>query len=148
MILLALAAAGAAAAADPSPEGWSCANPIEVRCSDEECSAESDAFTPMSVSMSLAGGFSVCAYTGCWEGAGAPARQEGRLLWTGDDLPFSTSPDGEMKADVTLLLIEEEGVGFVRTAGFAAPLLCERAGTPPEEPAPESKEESEEESEE
>ncbi len=142
MILLALAAAGAISASEPPPEGWSCSNPIEVRCSDDGCSAESEAFTPMSVSMSAAGGFSVCAYTGCWEGVGAPARQEGRLLWTGDDLPFSTSPDGEMKADVTLLLIEEEGVGFVRTAGFAAPLLCEPAGPWAEEPSAENADEA------
>ncbi|MEQ8935516.1 MAG: hypothetical protein RIE56_06970 [Amphiplicatus sp.] len=148
MLLLALAAVGAASAAEPPPEGWSCSNPIEVRCSAEECSAESEAFTPMSVSVSAAGGFSVCAYTGCWEGVGAPARQEGRLLWTGDDLPFSTSQDGGMQADVTLLLVEKDGLGFVRVAGFASPLLCERAEAWPEEPAQDIEEETEAESEE
>ena len=123
--MLSLALAAVALPAVP-PESWSCSNPVEVSCSSEDCmTAEPGGFTPMSVSMSAAGGFSVCAYTGCWEGAGPPLRLDGRLLWTGDGLPFSTSPDGGMKADVTLLLIEEEGIGFVRAAGFASPLLCE-----------------------
>lgn len=139
---------GLAAAAVPAvpPESWSCSNPVEVSCSGEECmTAEPGGFTPMSVSMSAGGGFSVCAYTGCWEGAGPPLRLNGRLLWTGDGLAFSTSPDSGMKADVTLLLIEAERIGFVRAAGFASPLLCEPRGEWPEEPSPESGGESEEE---
>jgi hypothetical protein len=37
-------------------------------------------------------------------------------------------PDGGMESDVTLLINEKDGVGFVRVVGFATPLLCTRTG--------------------
>lgn len=129
MLLFIAAMLARASVAEIPEESWTCANQMEVWCSADGCdAAEPGAFTPMSIAASARGGFSVCAYTGCWEGAGAPLRQQGRILWMADGAAFSTSPDGGMKADVTLLIIEAEGVGFVRVGGFATPLLCERAG--------------------
>ncbi|MEE2692964.1 MAG: hypothetical protein VX640_15635 [Pseudomonadota bacterium] len=124
MFLLALAGTSGA---ESSEQAWSCTNEVEVWCAADGCTTAAEGqFTPMSVSMTTAGAFSVCAYTGCWEGDSAPVSRQGRLLWTGDGLPFSTSQDGGMQADVTILLLAAEGVGFVRAAGLAAPVLCRR----------------------
>ena len=106
---------------------WDCKNQVEVWCTADSCAASAPGeFTPMSVSVKADGAISACAYTGCWEGAGAMTRSSGRALWIGDGLKFSTQPDSEGN-DVTVLIIEHEGVGFVRVGGLATPLLCERS---------------------
>jgi len=79
----------------------------------------------MAISARRSGEFSVCAYTGCWEGKTEVADIAGRLVWAADKAAFSTNPD-DFFADVTLVIIEKEGVGFVRAGGIASPLLCGR----------------------
>lgn len=120
----------AALAAAEVPRAWHCRNELEVWCTADGCAAAGE-FTPMDIWADPKGGVSVCAYSGCWEGAARPRRVSGRLLWTAEDAPFSTARDGEMSADITLLVFETDGVGFVRAGGLATPLLCERAS--PEE---------------
>ena len=135
MPFLTLAAITIASTAEVPTESWSCSNQLEVWCSADSCAAAPpEEFTPMSISADADGGATVCAYTGCWETEAPPVRAEGRLLWTGDNLSFSTMPEGGMSADVTLLIVEKDGVGFVRVGGFATPLLCTRTG-PDLEPA-------------
>ena len=126
-----IAAMAAAALAATAPTSWHCRNQYEVWCSATGCRlAPEGEFTPLDIWADRRG-FSLCAYTGCWEGKGRARRIGGRLLWTGSDLPFSTQPDKpELRTDLTLLIFEEDGVGFVRGAGLATPLLCERAEKP------------------
>lgn len=127
MVFLALAALMRASLSEIPHETWSCRNQVEVWCAADGCAAaRPEEFTPLHVTTDAAGGFSVCAYTGCWEGKGPPLRKDGRILWTADGAAFSTSADGGMSADVTLLILEKDGVGFVRVAGLATPILCER----------------------
>ena len=128
-MLVAIAAAGAMAAG--APTGWHCRNELEIWCTDEGCrQAPPGESTPLDI-WAGRGTYSVCAYTGCWEGKARPKRIGERLLWTGKNVAFSTSPDkDEMATDVTLLIFESDGVGFVRAGGLATPLLCERAEKP------------------
>ena len=133
MLFLALAALLRASTAEVPPEAWHCRNQLEVWCTADGCAATPPGeSTPMDIHADLTGELSVCAYTGCWETEPAPentpVRANGRILWTGDDLAFSTRPDGAMSADLTLLIVEKDGVGFVRVGGLATPLLCERTG--------------------
>ncbi len=129
MLFLALAALLRASTAELPHETWNCRNQIEVWCAADGCAAAPPGeFTPMDINAGADGGFSVCAYTGCWESDARPRRADGRVLWAADDLAFSTMPDGGMEADVTLLIIEKDGVGFVRVGGLATPLLCARTG--------------------
>ncbi|MEX6633296.1 hypothetical protein [Hyphococcus lacteus] len=108
------------------PDNWSCANDVEVWCAVDGCAAKAEGeITPMSISARRDGGFSVCAYTGCWEGQAEVHDLKGRLLWAANEAPFSTNPDGS-STDVSLLIIEKDGVGFVRVGGIASPLLCTR----------------------
>ena len=82
--------------------------------------------TPMSITARRDGVISVCAYSGCWEGETDLVEADGRLLWAADGAGFSTRHEGGFEADITLLIIEKDGVGFVRAGGIASPLLCAR----------------------
>lgn len=130
MIMLVFAALLSASKSEVPPDQWSCANDIEVWCTVDSCDAKArDETTPMSITARInaagEGDVTVCAYTGCWEGPAAVARNKGRISWAANALPFSTQPDGGFEADVTLLIIEKDGVGFVRAGGIASPLLCQ-----------------------
>ncbi|NWG71131.1 MAG: hypothetical protein HXY23_05905 [Parvularculaceae bacterium] len=129
MILALLAAASAAAA---SPSGWHCRNQVEIWCDGSKgCrTAPAGQSTPLDIWADRSS-YSVCAYTGCWQGKARVRRIGERHLWAGKNAPFSTAPDKEeMRSDVTLLIFESDGVGFVRAGGLATPLLCERADRP------------------
>lgn len=129
MLFLALAGLLRASMSEVPPESWSCRNQVEVWCAADGCAAaRADEFTPMHITADARGGFSVCAYTGCWEGEGPPLVKDDRLLWTAEGAAFSSHPDGGMNADVTLLILKKDGVGFVRVAGLATPVMCERTG--------------------
>ena len=132
MNFLAFAALLGVSTAEIPNDSWTCRNQIEVWCAADGCAAAApDETTPLDIRAYRRGGFSICAYSGCWEGEGPPLIANGRLLWTADAARFSTHSDGGMDAAATLLIVQKEGVGFVRVAGLATPLLCERAGPDP-----------------
>ncbi len=127
MLKLLLAAIMTTSPAEIPPDAWTCNNQIEVWCTADGCAAtEEDETTPLDVWASRGGRFSVCAYSGCWEGETALVETGGRLLWAADNVPFLSGRGGP-NVNVTLVIIEKEGVGFVRAGGFATPLLCTRA---------------------
>lgn len=127
MIELAAALMLGASKAEVPPESWNCRNQIEVWCAADGCAATPpDEFTPMDIWATQTGALSVCAYSGCWEGKATASAAGGRLLWSGDALPFQSSVEGAV-GDVTLLILAADGVGFIRAGGIATPLLCARA---------------------
>lgn len=126
MWMLLLAALFSSSRSEIPPDAWVCKNDIEVWCAVDGCAAkDEDETTPMSITAARNGAFSVCAYTGCWEGRARVANAAGRLLWAANDVPFSSQPDG-YRANVSLLIIEGDGVGFVRVGAIASPILCLR----------------------
>ena len=126
MIEIALALMLAASREGLPADAWTCRNQIEVWCAADGCAAANpDEITPLDITADAKGELSVCAYSGCWSGKAKVARAHGRWLWAGDDFPFSSSEARET-ADVTLLIVAHEGVGFVRAGGLATPLLCSR----------------------
>ena len=114
------------AAQERGAASWRCANDLEVSCGDGACQAETgDAFTPMSVEVDESGAMSVCAYSGCWEGSGEVVESGEFLVLTGQDLEFSTSRDSESaRADILVAIDRADGVGTLKAAEFALPLLC------------------------
>ena len=110
------------------PDVWSCRNQIEVWCTVDGCAAKAeDETTPLDIwARRDTGQFAICAYTGCWEGQADVVETNGRLLWAADDVAF-LSGQGGFSADVSLLIVKKDGVGFVRVGGFATPLLCLRS---------------------
>jgi len=124
MLMLLLAALVSSSKSEIPPDIWDCANDVEVWCSVDGCAANAEGeSTPMAITARRSGEFSVCAYSGCWEGKTDVADIVGRLVWAADGAAFSTNPDGFF-ADITLLIVEKDGVGFVRAGGIATPLLC------------------------
>lgn len=125
MVMAALALR--ASKAEVPPEAWSCVNQIEVWCSADGCASTSaEESTPLAISASSDGRLSVCAYSGCWAGGATYAVIAGRRLWAAKALAFTT---GLGASDATLL-IETDGVGFVRAGGLATPVLCSRTILP------------------
>jgi hypothetical protein len=109
---------------------WSCRNPIEISCGPESCAvAPADGFTPMDISAGD-GRLSVCAYSGCWEARAKPLRKRGRILFIADQARFSTSDSEDARADLTLVIDERDGAGFLMAAGFSHPLRCSKGVAP------------------
>lgn len=126
--MFAAALASLVLAAPAAAPVWDCRNQLEVWCAADGCAATPpNEFTPMAIRADARKGATVCAYTGCWETKRRARANHGRLLWTAEAVPFSTASNGAMTADVTLLIVEKDGVGFVRVGGLATPLLCTRA---------------------
>ncbi len=116
-----------ASMSEAPPESWNCRNQIEVWCAADGCAATPpDESTPMDIWASVDGTITACAYSGCWEGRAAVSAAAGRLLWVGDGLAFVSAVEGAA-GNVTLLILAEDGVGFVRAGGLATPVLCRRA---------------------
>lgn len=127
MFLSLIAAIAMSGRSEVPPDRWICANQIEVWCTVDSCAAKPETeTTPMAISARRDGAFSVCAYTGCWGGRTTPVAAAGRYLWAADDVAFSTNDS--FTADITLLIVARDGVGFVRVGGVATPLLCARRG--------------------
>jgi len=104
---------------------WTCSNDVEIWCGEGACKARPEGeTTPMAVTASVDGAFSVCAYSGCWEGEAKVTDAGDTRIWSAKAVPFSTNPAGDFKTDVTLLIIPADGVGFVRAGGIATPLIC------------------------
>lgn len=105
---------------------WTCSNQdLEIYCDDAGC-AVSDVHTPMSVSLSESY-MSVCAYTGCWQGAAnLNQRPNNRFeTYSGSGLVFSTAPDAE--ADISITVDAKTGIATLLIPGsFAHPMLCHR----------------------
>lgn len=117
----------------PSAATWRCRNDLEVRCGEAGCEASGDGdFTPMSVHLDESGSISVCAYTGCWEGAGVATGDDRFLVLTGRELEFTTAPAAEpAPADLAIVLDRTDGVATLKVNEFAQPLICQRLESAP-----------------
>ena len=105
------------------PSGWSCRNTdLEVSCSGTKCEV-AEHHTPMDVYVS-ASAMSICAYSGCWEGAPSATMTSGSFMtFTGIALPFSTNSDNV--ANVSVTVNSASKVAMILVEGmFASPALC------------------------
>lgn len=125
------APATAVAAGTPALAHWACRNDVEVSCNTDGCEVQ-EAFTPMEVRVDEGGSMSVCAYSGCWEGTGTVTRSDAFIVFTGEDIPFSTAPDAaDSRADIVVALDRADNVAVLKAEGFAHPLRCEQTGALP-----------------
>ena len=105
-------------------DGWRCSNPdLEISCPAGKCEV-ADAHTSMRVTAS-ASELSVCAYSGCWEGAPGAFIQSGRFqIYTGVRLPYMLDTDDGAHASLTVDRVA--GVGTILISGmYAQPMICE-----------------------
>ena len=106
-------------------ESWQCRNTVEVQCHAGECAAETDGITPLDVRFDADGGFSVCAYTGCWDGTGKAVRNPPHLLISAAQVDWSDpSRADENRSDVVIAFDSADGIALVKAGVFALPMAC------------------------
>lgn len=106
---------------------WNCRNDVEVQCVSGTCSAETEEgdFTPMSLAFSSTGSFSLCAYSGCWDGEGTVVSTKPFLVITQANAAWSDpSSNGERDADVMIAFDRQDAIAIVKAGAFATPLHC------------------------
>ena len=121
ILVVALSCEGAHAAV------CNCRNDIEVHCTHGACGAETEegSFTPMSLGFSTTGSFSLCAYSGCWDGEGTVVATAPFLVITQAKVEWSDpSSHGERDADVLIAFDARDRIAIIKAGGFATPLLC------------------------
>ena len=123
--LMACALYAAAFAAPLRAESWHCRNTLEVQCHAGDCTAADDGITPLDVRFGTDGGFSVCAYTGCWDGAGTAVWNPPHLLISQAQVPWSdpSRRDGN-RADVVIAFDSTDRIALVKAGSFALPMPC------------------------
>ncbi len=125
LVLTVLFAHGALQLFAEASESWNCQNEaVEIGCDASGCKV-SDAHTPMSVSL-RPDQMSVCAYTGCWEGRPDAVITTGQFqTWTGSSLVWSSAPQAESGATVSITVNTKDGVANLMVDGvFAHPARC------------------------
>jgi hypothetical protein len=124
-ILLAVAFSSMSHASADASETWHCRNTVEVHCRDGNCVAlDPDETTPLDVAFSTAGGFAVCAYTGCWDGDAAPLATEPFLVIAQPRAPWSDPARADGEADVAIVFDRADRVAVVKAGGLVVPLQC------------------------
>lgn len=120
-------AALAALCGHAQAEVWNCRNDVEVQCARGECDAEAEEghFTPMSLAFSSTGSFSLCAYSGCWDGEGRVVSTAPFLVITHAKAEWSDpSSNGERDADVMIAFDRQDRIAVIKAGSFATPLHC------------------------
>lgn len=110
-------------------EVWNCRNDIEVQCSTDRCGAETEEgdFTPMSLAFSSTGSFSLCAYSGCWDGDGDVVAKVPLLVILKTNAEWSDpSSDGARDSDVMIAFDATDRIAVIKASGFVTPLHCRR----------------------
>lgn len=113
-------------------EVWNCRNDVEVQCARGACSSEAEqgSFTPMSLAFSSSGSFSLCAYSGCWDGEGTVVLTAPFLVITHVKAEWSDpSSNGERDTDVMIAFDRQDGIAIIKAGGFATPLHCKAQRT-------------------
>lgn len=108
-------------------DAWRCTNDIEVQCSPQACTAETEAgaFTPMAVAFDSSGSFAVCAYSGCLEGQGTVgAKTPFLIIWQAQ--VSRSGPHQDDREDVLIAFHPHDRIAVVKAGGLATPLRCSK----------------------
>lgn len=109
-------------------EKWTCVNDFESRCDEDSCSVfEQDNFTPLSVSFNDAGNVEVCAYSGCWEGAGDVIAKEPFFVIVATGLTWN-NPAIDNKEDLLIGFNPKTRVAMLNIGSFHQPVICKKQG--------------------
>src|SRR5687767_3271910 len=97
-------------------DSWGCKPDVEVQCTAEACSiGEDQGFIPIGVSFDSRGNFSVCAYSGCWNGRGKVVSASPFLVITKARVDWSDPNQRvEGREDVSIALSSRDQVVMVK----------------------------------
>lgn len=113
---------GAAAKDD---HDFACRNEAaEIRCAEGRCEVLSDGFTPMELHRE-GKKLSLCAYSGCWDGAIRFSRRSGGLEILYADVKSPTEP-GFTPRPLAVIHDPESRTAQMRWSGFANTMTCTR----------------------
>lgn len=109
---------------------WQCRNSVEVQCEAQTCSATPEGgFTPMQVDFDSTGKFSVCAYSGCWEGRGGVSINWPFMIVSKPGANWSDpSRKTENRQDILIAYNATDNIALVKAGALALPLHCHRRG--------------------
>ena len=115
-------------ATNPAKADWYCRNPqIEIQCSKASCVAQNpEEITTMDVLFNLEGEFSICAYTGCWNGVTEVVENGEFVTLTKHNVEWtSLTTNNSMASDILIAFHRTDNVAMVKFAGWAHPFNCE-----------------------
>ncbi len=104
---------------------WTCQNnDVEISCNEKTCAAAAAGeFTPMSLSVDTMGSFSLCAYSGCWEGKAAKTSDSNDYFTASSaQLKWSGVTGGIGRVSVTIDM--NTGTATLLGQGYAQPMIC------------------------
>jgi hypothetical protein len=106
------------------PSEWNCRNEdTEIRCDSGKCEVIQE-FTPLSINMDTEGAMTICAYSGCWKGAGKVFQDSDHVILSGHKLKWSGTNPGS--ADFIVAIDSRDNIGFLKGEGFAIPIVCKK----------------------
>jgi hypothetical protein len=108
---------------------WRCAPDVEVWCTIESCATneESRESIRIGVTFDSRGAFSLCAYTGCWEGKGKVVSVSPFLVITLGNVDWS-DPNQRVEAreDVLIAFDVKDQVAMVKAGSISMPMRCSK----------------------
>jgi hypothetical protein len=105
---------------------WQCRNDVEIQCDQAACTvAKPGEFTPLGLSFTSGGRFSLCAYSGCWEGQGKVVARKPFLVIEKRQAAWS-DPQTKNASDILIAFAQEDRIALVKAGGLALPLHCEK----------------------
>ena len=107
---------------------WNCAPDVEVQCTVESCEVMGDQGTiPIQLSFDTRGTFSLCAYSGCWEGKGKIVSVSPFLVITLGNVDWSDPNQRiEGREDVLIAFGVNDRVAMVKAGSISMPMRCSK----------------------
>lgn len=105
---------------------WGCKNDVEIQCGDVSCATtKSGEFTPMDVRFDTRGKFSVCAYSGCWDGKGHVETSESLVMIHKARANWSVPNEAaDMREDVSIMFSTTDRIALIKAGMFVLPMHC------------------------
>jgi hypothetical protein len=107
---------------------WNCAPDVEVQCTVESCAVmEDQGSIPIGLSFDSRGAFSLCAYSGCWEGKGKVVSVSPFLVITLGNVDWSDPNQRvEGREDVLIAFGVKDQVAMVKAGSISMPMRCSK----------------------
>ena len=107
---------------------WDCKPDVEVQCTIESCSlAKDQGAIPIGLSFDSHGTFSLCAYSGCWEGKGKVVSVSPFLVITLGNVDWSDPNQRvEGRRNVLIAFSTKDQIAMVKAGSLSMPMRCSK----------------------
>jgi hypothetical protein len=112
-----------------SAANWRCSPDVEVWCTIESCATNEEKLEAIRIGVTFdsRGVFSLCAYTGCWEGKGKVVSVSPFLVITLGNVDWS-DPNQRVEARENVLIAFDvkDQVAMVKAGSISMPMRCSK----------------------